>query len=176
MTEIRLVENDKHVATMPDLSALDSPRDRLAESLPAATVTDIIDAVMSWHKKEIALVQSQKFTDETRMLLSWLSVGRNKVIRTWALLFALQLECLQGRSISSVAREIGTTKANLSKEIQGASDTFHLRQRSRYLKSETSRSTYRHAQLTGNHWRNSTGLGDSPAPLRNKANGVAHTA
>lgn len=160
---------------MPDLSSLDSPRDRLAESLPAISV-GAIDVVMRWHTTEIAIVQSHKFTDETRMLLSWLSGGRNKVIRTWALLFALQLECLQGRSISSVAREIGTTKANLSKEIQAAHDIFHLRQRSRYLKSESSRSTYRHEQIASKHWRNSTGLGDSPPPMRNSTNRATRAA
>jgi uncharacterized protein YmfQ (DUF2313 family) len=125
----------------PDLAAqLDSVEDEIAELLAACTPGNAAKAVADWHRKRTASTEGQALADATRMVAAALWGRGDANIRLAALAYVGGLECTVGKSMAQFAREIGCSRAAISKEANLWSDKLGIR--SKCMKSQAARDTY----------------------------------
>jgi hypothetical protein len=130
----------------------DSLDDILAEQFQDLNLPkSVIEQFARWHEQQIETARESALATNLRSVVAMFLSPGNLSLRAWALAFAAGLDAAEGKSMTEVGRELGVTRAAVSKETNRWTDLLGLN-RSRYMKSETARKSYSTVQKR-NHWR-----------------------
>lgn len=124
----------------PDMGQLDSEADTLRDLFKEGGIT----ALVAWHNQRVQRGYNEGYSEAFRMIAAMLWARGDANIRLAALAYVGGLDITLGKSMSEWAKEIGCTKAAISKEANRWADK--LNKRSSAMKSEQARDSYHRRQ------------------------------
>ena len=107
---------------------------------------DHADAIAQWHCQRCRQASTASRAKDLALLIEVLLTRPNPKLAGAGMSYAAGLDSINGKTMTETARELGVTRAAVSKESNFWSDTLGL-PRSRYMKSARARRAYRTAQL-----------------------------
>jgi hypothetical protein len=138
------------------MAALDTDADELKELLANAVPGKVIEALLKWHNTRIERAQRDTLIDSMRTVAAAIWGRGDANIRLAALAYVGGLECSVGKSMAQFAREIGCTRAAISKEANIWRDKLSMS--SSAMRSEQARDSYSRRQRALSSKRQSKSL------------------
>jgi hypothetical protein len=149
------VSLNKEAQYTPDIAAaLDGELDQIRQAILDATNsnTSVAQAILTWHKQHVDSHASRIAASMlVQVVEQWGKPTRNPTVKAWGLRFAANLDSVMGKTMTEVAKELGVTRAAISKSANAWCDALNL-PRSQYMKSQAARASYS-GERRENHWR-----------------------
>ena len=129
-----------------DPSELDSDKDKLAEILNS---DELAAKAMPFVEQMVERAAMQSYGAAVSQMGAYFTQG-NAEVNKWGFIFAAGFDAAEGRSMEEVAKEIGVTRAAISKAAGEWIKRLNL-PRSRYMRSESTQDAYAERAKTTHH-------------------------
>ena len=131
---------------MNEFIPADTDVDEIRElALPDKLSDESAQRILFWHQAGLIASQESQRADDLRMIAAALWTKGDANIKLAALAFVGGLSCTEGKSMAKWAKELGCSRAAISKEANKWSDRLHIR--SAAMKSQEARDNYHRRQV-----------------------------